>query len=158
MEPVLKFQAPAPASRSFWLRLQKHFVQKIIKKTFYYCISRLPHKLPLCNRNHNLRLRLHHLKVFGSCSSHPKLLRLHLHSAGAEAGYDLLADCSSVGLYCVTITWQHLQTFTSSYVVGVFPHVTRVPTVGFFSHRSAFFSWPGCLGLILKNHVKSVFF
>ena len=42
------------------------------------CITRLPHKLSLWiqNPNFRLRLRLHHLKVFGSGSSHSKLLRL----------------------------------------------------------------------------------
>jgi len=46
----------------------------------------------------------------------------------AESGCgNLLSDCSAVGLYCITITWQ--QIFKSSLqvqaaVVGVLPHVT----------------------------------
>jgi len=69
----------------------EQFGPKNHKKHHIICISRLPHKLrhkiSLWNRNPNFRLRFHHLKVFGSGSSHPKLLllRLHLHSPVAEA-------------------------------------------------------------------------
>ena len=53
-------------------------------KQLSFCTTRLPHKLELCYRNPNskLRLRLQHLNVFGSGSSfsHPKLLRLLIHS------------------------------------------------------------------------------
>ena len=142
---------------------------------------------------------------------------------------NLLADCSTIGLYCVKITRQiNLQTFTSVSVVGVFrmwPElllltargvtrgsrghnfpgaeslcgrrkvptmsqvlssiqnicfrktqvrtrtrqtcflsrapsilVTPLPTAFFFSPKSAYFSRPWCLGLIMKNRVKSFFF
>ena len=56
----LNFLAPAPTSRSFWLRLQNNLVQNI-RKTFYgfICVTRLPHKLSLWIRNPNFRLRLH---------------------------------------------------------------------------------------------------
>jgi len=147
---VQHLEAFGSGCRTMWLK-------KSLKKHFIICIGRLPHKLSLWNRNQNFKLRLHHLKVFGSGSSHPKLLRFHLHSPGAEAGCDLLADCSSVGLYCVTITWQHLQTFTWYFKLRSRRFFRMWPEfqLCFFSHRSAFFSQPECLSLILKNHVKS---
>jgi len=80
-----KFLAPAPTSRSVWLRfrLQNNLVQKIRKKHCIICITRLSHKLSLWIRNPNFRLRFHHLKVFGSDSRHSKLLQLQLHSPAA---------------------------------------------------------------------------
>ena len=72
---------------------------------------------------------------------------------------NLLADCSAVGLYCATVTWEWI--FKRSLQVtsiGVFSHVTQAPTEFFFPPRSAFLGRPGCLGLIIKNRVKSRFF
>jgi len=65
VEPVIKFQdpAPAPGIESFWLRLQNNLVQNIRKKT-PLSITRLPNKLSLWMRNPNFRLHFHHLKVF----------------------------------------------------------------------------------------------
>ena len=83
----LNFLVPAPTSRSFWLRLQNNLVQKIRKKHCIICMTRLPHKLSLWIRNPNfrlwLRIWLHHLKDFGSGSSHPKLLWLRIHISAA---------------------------------------------------------------------------
>jgi len=42
-------------------------------------------------------------------------------------------------------------------VVGVSPHVTRAPTEG-FSNQICMFSRPGCVGLIIENRVKFMFF
>ena len=40
---------------------------------------------------------------------------------------------------------------------GVFPYVTMLGSHCFFPLRSAFFSRPRCLGLIMKNRVNSFF-
>jgi len=50
----------------------------------------------------------------------------------------------------------NLQMFNSSCGNSVLPHVTRARTEDFF-HPDLFFSRPVCLGLIMKNRVKSVF-
>jgi len=78
---LLTFLDPAlpPTSRNFWLRLQNNLVQKI-KKNRNICITCMPQKQYLLNRNLNLRIRLHNLKIFGS--GHPKLLGLRLHIPG----------------------------------------------------------------------------
>jgi len=96
VEPVLKFQATAPDIYIFWLWLQhldsrrfgsgsgsRAIWSKISEKKFIICITRLSPKLSLWIRNPNFRLRLQHLKVFGSGSCHPKLLQLRLHSPAA---------------------------------------------------------------------------
>jgi len=135
VELVVKFQAPAPALcvvflGAFWLRIQNNLVQKI-KKHHIICISSLPHKLFLWKRNPNFRLQFHHLKVFGSGFSHPKLLLLRAAAPPPQPCCkdglrNLIADCSSVGLYCVRITCQ--QRSLQVTVVGIFQHVTRAPT------------------------------
>jgi len=85
----LHFLPPAPTSKSFWLRLQNNLVQKVRKKRVIYITTCFTHKLSPWNRNPNFRLRLHHLKVFGSGSSHPKLLGLRLHNPGLEVQWNL---------------------------------------------------------------------
>jgi len=53
---------------------------------------------------------------------------------------NLRADCFTVGLYCITTTRHYI--FKSSLqvtVVGVLPHVTRVP-IAFFSTQTCFSS------------------
>jgi len=86
-EPVLEFQTPSsvPGIYIFWLQLQNNLVRKIRKnivrkinmiRKIRKNITQLLHKLYLRNRNPNFKLRLNHLKVFASDSSHPKLLRL----------------------------------------------------------------------------------
>ena len=83
----LRLQAP----KCWWLRLQHLEVlgsgsRMILStenwKSLYCYTTRLPHKLGLQIRNQNfsLQLRIHHLKVFGSGSSHPKFLGLRLHN------------------------------------------------------------------------------
>jgi len=72
--------------------------------------------------------------------------------------WNLLVDCSIVGLYCVTVPWQWIfKCSLQIMVVGVFLPVTQSPTVGFSTHI-CFFSRPGCLCLIINNDFKSVFF
>ena len=61
---IYTFLAPAP-ERSGPFNTKNHCI---------VCVTRLPHKLCLCNRNPNFSLRLYHLKVFGSDSRHIKLL------------------------------------------------------------------------------------
>ena len=58
------------------------------------CTTRLLNKLGLWNRKPNLRLRLHHLKCFGS--GHPKLLGLRLNNPGSMEPRHLLHSRSSV--------------------------------------------------------------
>jgi len=58
----------------------------------------------------------------------------------------LLADCSTDGLYCATITRQQIfERSLQATVEGVFPHESRAPTV-FFSTQICFISRPGCQG------------
>ena len=78
----------------------------------------------------------------------------------AEAGCErnLLADCCTLGLYCVTLNTQYIfKCSLQVTVVGVLPHVTRAPTEGFF-HPDLFSRRPVRLGLIMKNRLQSVFF
>ena len=72
---------------------------------------------------------------------------------------NLLEDCWAVAsLLRNNHTAINLQTFTSSWVVGVFSRVANAPFAVFFPPRIDFFRRPACLGLIMKNRVKSVFF
>ena len=70
------------------------------------------------------------------------------------------ADCSLAGFHCVTITRQYIckRSFQVT-VVGVFPHVNMQGShCGVSPPRSAFLCRPGCLGLVMKNRVKSGIF
>ena len=60
---------------------------------------------------------------------------------------NLLADCSAVGLCCVTIVRQ----LTLKHSPHVGQQAFSACDQGFFSPRSAFFSRPECLGLIMKK-------
>jgi len=70
----------------------------------------------------------------------------------------------SSGLFCCwsllrnSTMAMNLQTITSSYGSRRFAACDQGSHWGFFSRRSAFSSRPGCLGLLTKNRVKSVFF
>jgi len=66
----LNFLAPVP----------EHFGPLKSKNHYIICTTLLHHKPCLWNRYPNFRIQLQHLKIFGSGSSHPKLLGLRLHS------------------------------------------------------------------------------
>jgi len=69
----------APAPQQIGLKNQK--------KSCIICITGLPHEIYLWKWNPNFRLQLHHLKAFGSCSSHTKFLGLQLHSPGRNVAF-----------------------------------------------------------------------
>ena len=135
VESELKFQAPVP-ERFDSLKSKHHSI---------ICTTRLPHKLCLWNWNPNFRLWLYHLKVFGSGSNHPTVLRL-----GSGSTALILVSCScefavhSCPLLCLQKQvaklakgffncWSllrnstmaiNLQSSLEATVVGVLPHVT----------------------------------
>jgi len=81
---------------NFWLWLRhleafgsssRTICSKNQKKYCIICLTHFLHKLSLWNWNPNFQLQLHHLNIFGSGSSHRKLLGfgLQLHSPGSIA-------------------------------------------------------------------------
>jgi len=91
----LIFLAPAP----------EQFGPKNEKKYCIICITRLLHKLYMWNRNPNFRLRLHHLKVFGSGSSRPKLLRLRDSAPQSCCVLDSTIIARVAGQFIVRLKW-----------------------------------------------------
>ena len=69
----LNFLAPAPTSRSFWLRLQNNLVQTK-KNIVIFAQLAGPRNYVRGIGTQITGSRLHHLKIFGSGSSRPKLL------------------------------------------------------------------------------------
>jgi len=78
---------PAPTSRNFWLLLQNDLVHWQLK-TLYSFYNSLAPQIFLVNKNPNLRHWLHHLEIFGSGSSHPKLFGLRLHSPAFDPSHN----------------------------------------------------------------------
>jgi len=73
-----------------------------------------------------------------------------------------VAKLASGLLYCWSLlrnnnTAINLQTFTSSWVVGVFPRVTKAP-LRVFSTQNRFLRRAACLGLIMKIALNLFFF
>jgi len=150
-------------------RVPEQFGSKYHKKHHSMCITRLPHKLSLWNRNPNFRLRFHHLKVFGSDSTARGGVGLH-----SPATPPPQPDSTSTALLQrpvanltsgLTKCWSLLrnnnmstnhQTFTSSCGSRHFSACNQGSHCVFLP-RSAFFSRTGCLGLSMKNRIKSGF-
>jgi len=59
VEPLVKFQAPAPTSRCFWLRVRTIISVQKTEKNCNICKIRLPHKISLWKGNPNFRVRIH---------------------------------------------------------------------------------------------------
>jgi len=131
---------------NFRLRFQNDLIHWNLNTILLFVqLARLPHKLCLWNWNPNFRLWLYHLKVFGSGSNHPTVLRL-----GSGSTALILVSCScefavhSCPLLCLQKQvaklakgffncWSllrnstmaiNLQSSLEATVVGVLPHVT----------------------------------
>ena len=116
------FLVLVPTSWAFWLRLQKNLVQKT-GKTFYY----LYNVLWTGTQKIRLRLQLHHLKVFGSGSSHSKLLGLRLHSPAFKfPRVESLCAVPTAQSRCVSRTTWGLQLWIAG-VVDCYEFLDRGP-------------------------------
>ena len=92
------------------------FLGSECKTIWSICTTRFPHKLRLWNRNPNFRLWLHHLKAFGSGSSHPKLLGLRLHSPGFDKAGCGYGKCRNSGFATkLNFQFRSSRTFITSY-------------------------------------------